>query len=207
MKLKIRFTGATQPAGYLRTFLVALTLSWGIGACAYVYFFPLLMYHRLERIIVQRGLETGSGGIPVNTLYAMPDLASPGTSKSDLIVTGTNHDTLYTIGWLDLGKGSQVLHVPDMGRRYYSVEFVDLWGDVFAYVGRRTTNTRAGDFLISGPGWRGAVPEGTRQISSPSNTVLLIGRVLVESDNDVATAYSLEQQIRLTRLTRWRHAQ
>lgn len=79
--------------------------------------------------------------------------------KSDPLV-GPNHDTLYAFGWLDLSREPQVLHVPDMTGRYYSVEFVDSWGDIFAYVGRRTTGTQAGDYLISGPGWRGALPPG-----------------------------------------------
>jgi hypothetical protein len=81
--------------------------------------------------------------------------------------------------------------------------FVDPWGDVFAYVGRLTTGTFSGDYLISGPGWRGVVPEGVTQIVSPNNTVLLIGRVLVESDSDLATAHGLEKQIRLTPLSLW----
>ncbi len=81
-------------------------------------------------------------------------------------------------------------------------EFVDSWGDVFAYVGRRTTGTQAGDYLISGPSWKGNLPEGVMQIVSPDNKVLLIGRVLVENDSDLTTAYGLSKQIQLTPLSR-----
>jgi hypothetical protein len=116
---------------------------------------------------------------------------------------GTNHDTLYTVGWLDLSKGPEVLHVPEIADRYYSIEAVDPWGDVFTYVGRRTTGTQAGDYLISGPGWQGAVPKEVTQIISPDNTVLLVGRVLVKSDSDLTTAYGLEKQIQLTPLNHW----
>jgi hypothetical protein len=194
---------------HLLTFAVAVIVAWAVGTPVYIYFYPHIFYNQLEKIIVQRGIgatTTGgsSSGIPINTLYAMPELASPTSSTSNLMLTGTNHDTLYTVGWLDLSKGPQVLHVPDMAGRYYSIEFVDPWGDVFAYVGRRTTGTRAGDYLISGPGWQGALPQGFTQISSPDNTVLLIGRVLVESDSDLATAYGLEKQILLTALSRWK---
>lgn len=52
----------------------------------------------------------------------------------------------------------------------------------------------------------GAVPEGVTQIS-PINRVLLIGRVLVEWDSDLATAYVLEKQIRLTSLSHWQPGQ
>jgi hypothetical protein len=84
-----------------------------------------------------------------------------------------------------------------MAGRYYSVEFVDPWGDVFAYVGRRTTGTQAGDYLISGPDWKGALPSRVTQIVAPNNGVLLIGRVLVEREDDLSTAYGLAKQIQL----------
>jgi hypothetical protein len=115
-----------------------------------------------------------------------------------------NRDTLLTVGWLDLNKGPQILHVPDMAGRYYSVQFTDPSKNTnFAYVGKRTTGTEAGEYLISGPDWKGAVPERVKPIACPNNSVLLIGRVLVESDSDLATAWGLEQQIRLTSLSRW----
>jgi hypothetical protein len=188
------------------TFALAAIFVWGLGTYAYICFMPHLVYNALERVVTRHGIGATTGGapssgIPVNTLYAMPDLDSPTKIKSGLL-EGTNHDTLYTVGWLDLSQEPEVLSVPDMAGRYYSIEFVDPWGDVFAYVGRRTNGTRAGDYLVSGPRWRGALPQGVTQISSPDNRVLLIGRVLVESEGDLATAYSLEKQIQLTPLSR-----
>jgi len=94
-----------------------------------------------------------------------------------------------------------VLHVPDMAGRYYSVQFTDPSKNVnFAYVGKRTTGTKAGDYLITGASWNGAVPQGMSRVSSPKNAVLVIGRVLVENDRDLPTAYALAKQIRLTPL-------
>jgi len=188
---------------HLLTFALTVFVALGLGTFIYIYFYPHLIYNSLERAIVQHGLGAtiNSSGIPVNTLYTMPTLASPSSLKSNLL-EGTNHDTLYTIGVLDLSKGPEILHVPDMADRYYSIEFVDSWGDVFAYVGRRTTGTQAGDYLISGPGWKGNLPEGVMQIVSPDNKVLLIGRVLVENDSDLTTAYGLSKQIQLTPLSR-----
>jgi hypothetical protein len=192
---------------YLLTFAVTVLVVWGVGATAFIYFFPRLLYNGLENTVVTRGIgEPDSPGIPRNTLYTMPTLASPSQSNS-LESTG-NHDTLYTAGWLDLSTGPEVLHVPDMAGRYYSVQFTDLWGTDFAYVGRRTTGTQAGDYLITGPGWQGTAPVGvTQQIAAPDNTVLLIGRTLVASDGDLATAYGLAQQIQLTPLSRWQPGQ
>jgi hypothetical protein len=186
----------------LLTFAVTVLVIWGVGTYAYIFFAPRLIYNDWETYIVQHGVSaSSSSGIPINTLYTSPTLASP--SQSNALEGTGNRDTLYTIGWLDLSKGPQVLHVPDMAGRYYSVQLMDPWGTVFADVGRRTMGTRAGDYLISGPGWKGKVPVGVKQIVSPNNTVFVIGRTLVESDSDLATAYGLAKQIQLTPLSHW----
>jgi hypothetical protein len=118
-----------------------------------------------------------------------------------------NHDTLLTVGWLDLSQGPLALHVPDMSGpdvsgRYYSIQFTDPSKNTnFAYVGKRTTGTQAGDYLITGPRWNGTAPQGVKQIVSPNNSVLVIGRTLVYSDSDLATAYGLAKQITLTPLS------
>lgn len=176
------------------------------------YLLPRLMLSIYKRAALFQGF--GDGPVPVNTLYTQPQALfadpfaplSPGSSK--LMSYGTNRDTLYTIGWLDLSKGPQVLHVPDMASRYYSIQFTNPSDNInFAYVGKRTTGTKAGDYLISGPGWKEAVPPGMAQISSPNNSVLVIGRVFVESDSDLATAHDLSKQIQLTPLSQWQPGQ
>ena len=189
---------------HLLTFAVTLLLVWGIGAYAYIYFSPRFTYNGAENAVVSHGLGcSGSPGIPINTLYTMPTLAEP--SQCNSLGSTANRDALYTVGWLDLSKGPQVLHVPDMAGRYYAVQCTDPWGTVFAYVGRRATGTQAGDYLMSGPGWKGTLPVGvTKQIVSPNNTVLVIGRTLVESESDLATAYGLAKQIQVTPLSQWR---
>ena len=177
--------------------LVALVV-WPLGTFAFINFQPRIFYTGVRRVVL-RGMGVKPGGIPVNTFYALPALNSPSMSNSALILTG-NRDTLYTGGALDLGPGPQILHVPQMAGRYYSIEFFSPWLDMFAIVGRRTTGARAGDYLISGPKWRGALPEGMTKILSPSNSVLVIGRVLVEGDGDVPAAYDLSKQIQVAPL-------
>jgi hypothetical protein len=199
---------AAAPAGktrsrwpvHLLTFAVTVLLVWGGGAYAGIYFFPLVAYNRVANEVVNHGLGgAGSTGIPLNTLYTQPTLASP--TQANSLESTENHDTLYTVGVLDLSKGPEVLHVPDMAGRYYVVQFTDPWGTDFAYVGRRTTGTAAGDYLISGPGWQGTIPAGVKQIAAPDNTVLVIGRTLVTSDSDLAPAYGLATQIQVTPLS------
>lgn len=182
----------------LITFVVVAVIVWGLGTCVFIYFWPPITYSAFKRA-VRHGL--GGDPIPVNTLYAAPKLSSPSAPNSSLLATGTN-DVLYVGGWLDLSKGPQVLHVPDMAGRYYSVQFTDPSdGTDFAYVGTRTTGTEAGDYLLSGPRWKETVSQGMKQVSSPNNAVLVIGRVFVESDSDLPIAYGLAKQIQLTPLS------
>jgi hypothetical protein len=191
----------------LLTYLLVVIVVWVAGTFALIYLWPRLMLYGIKRLVTQRGVDANSSsGVPINTLYAVPNRASP-SATSKILTTGTD-DVLYVFGWLDLSKGPQVLHVPDFSGRYYSVQFTDSSdGADFAYVGTRTAGTQAGDYFITGPGWKGQVPSGMTQISSPNNSVLVIGRVLVKSDRDVAIAYGLSKQIQLTPLSQWQPGQ
>lgn len=189
----------SQGGSQLITFVVVAVLVWGLGTFVFIYFWPPITYSAYKRAIVRHGL--GGDPIPVNTLYAVPTRASPAASNSSLLATGTD-DVLYLGGGLDLSKGPQVLHVPDMAGRYYSVQFTDPSdGANFAYVGTRATGAAAGEYLVSGPGWKGTAPHGMTQIASPNNAALVVGRVLVQSESDLPTAYELARQIQLTPLS------
>jgi hypothetical protein len=177
---------------------IAAVIVWGLGAPVFIYLWPRLTVSGYKRAIVKHGF--GDGPVPVNTLYAVPGTSSPSASRGSLMATGAD-DLLYVGGWLDLSKGPQVLHVPDMAGRYFSVQFTDPSKSAnFAYVGKRTTGTKAGDYVLSGHGWKGTVPNGMTQISSPNDSVLVVGRVFVDSDGDLPTAYALAKQIQLTPL-------
>ncbi|HTP11759.1 MAG TPA: DUF1254 domain-containing protein [Anaerolineae bacterium] len=178
--------------------------------CLFIYFWPRLLLSVYKRGILVKGF--GDGPVPINTLYTQPPklFAEPFTlqAASNSVTAGMNHDTLLTVGWLDLRQGPLVLHVPDMNDRYYGVQFTDPSKNTnFAYVGKRTSGTQAGDYLITGPGWKGQVPRDMTQISSPNKAVLLLGRVLVYIDSDLSTAYDLSKQIQLTPLSGWQPSQ
>jgi hypothetical protein len=170
-----------------------------------IYFWPRIFLSVFKRANLIKG--GGDGPIPINTLYTEPqalfaDPLHPPAGASKLWTTGVNQDTLLTVGWLDLRKGPQILHVPNMTGRYYSVQFNDPSKNAnFAYVGKRATGTGAGEYLVSGPRWKGTVPRGMTRILSPNNSVLVIGRTLVESDSDLAVACALAKQIQMLPFT------
>ena len=184
--------------GHVLLFGSVVAVAW----FSVIYFLPGMLISVFKRAILVKGF--GEGPVPVNTLYTQPQeqFADPlHSSGSRLTITGVNRDTILTIGWLDLRQGPLILHVPDMSDRYYSVQFTDPSKNIaFAYVGKRTTGTEAGDYLICGPGWKGEAPQGMPQITAPNRSVLIISRVLVSESEDLPAAYALSKQLRLSPL-------
>jgi hypothetical protein len=183
-----------QASAHLRR---AMIIAWFLA----LFFWPRLLLSVFKRAILVKGF--GEGPIPVNSLYveSQTSFADPlrAAAGSPLATTGVNRDTLRAAGWLDLRNGPHLLHVPDAADRYYSVQLTDPHTNTnFAYVGPRTTGTRAGDYLITGPRWTGQVPSGTTHIPSPHNAVLIIVRVLVYADSDLPTPHDLARHIQLT---------
>src|SRR5262245_7488441 len=147
----------------------------------FTYFWPRMLLYVFKRAILAK--RVGNEPIPVNTLQAAPatlftDPLHPPASASQLVTTGVNQNTLYVVDWLDLSKGSVVLHVPEITSRYYSVQFTDPSNNTnFAYVSKRTTGTHVGDYLIMRANWKGQIPSGMKQICSPNRSVLVVERM------------------------------
>jgi hypothetical protein len=178
--------------------VITAVVVWVAGAFLFVFFWPRITVGGFKRVFTTRGL--GAGPIPVNTLYAAPESPSQSAAAGNVIATGAD-DLLYVGGWLDVKAGPLVLHVPDSGGRYHSIQFTDpASGANFAYVGTRTTGPGPGEFLLCAAGWNGATPPGMARIDIPHRTALLIGRVFAADDADRQAAYAVAAQLRLTPL-------
>lgn len=113
-------------------------------------------------------------------------------------VVTPNNDTLYSNAWLDLSREPLLLEVPDSGGRYYVLGLLDFYTNPFGYIGSRTTGTQAGRFLLHGPGWQGEVPPGVTAVPCPTDAVWLLGRLLVDGEDDLPAVHALQDRIRLT---------
>ena len=127
-----------------------------IGVDAYLYFYPLVTMDMTRKQLTNQEPSPGGIGGPMNSFANVG--AFPTADMR--VVVRPNFDTLYSSGWLDLTKEPMVVSAPDTDGRYYLLPMLDMWTDVFASPGWRTTGTEAGNFLVTPPGWTGTVPDG-----------------------------------------------
>lgn len=142
-----------------------------IATDAYIYGYPLMTMDMTRRVMTNVPKAEGKLA-PMGVFANLRDYPSP----SDKEVTAPNADTLYSLAWLDVTKEPWVLSIPDAKDRYYLMPMLDGWTDVFQVPGKRTTGTKPQSYLITGPGWKGDVPEGMTQYKSPTGMVWILGR-------------------------------
>jgi hypothetical protein len=159
---------------------------------AYNYALPV---YEIARLRYQQSFNPANPHrLPLNTLSHSRALADY-TSRQ---VTTPNNDTLYSLANLDLRAGPVRIDVPNFGQRYYSIALMDEFTNNFAYIGRRTTGTKAGSFLVVGPIWRGQAPQGVKVIHAPTPDVTLLVRILVDGPDDLDAVHRLQDAIVLT---------
>jgi hypothetical protein len=167
-----------------------------IGVDAYTYLYPLVTMDVTRRQLTNA--PAGSEGLaaPPNTFKNIP--AYP-TAEMRAVVR-PNFDTLYSSAWLDLTKGPVVVSVPDTKGRYYLLPMLDMWTDVFASPGWRTTGTKAQEFAVVPPGWTGPLPAGTTRIQAPTPFVWIIGRIKTDGPADYDAVHALQAELKLAPL-------
>ena len=182
--------------------------AYAIGVDAYLYFYPLVTMDITRKQI--SNIEPGKGfGGPMNTFV---NIAAYPTADMRAVVR-PNFDTLYSSGWLDLTKEPMIVSVPDTGGRYYLLPMLDMWTDVFASPGWRTTGTEAANFLIVPPGWRPdlrdrwleefKLPADMQRIDAPTPYVWIIGRTKTDGPADYDKVHKIQAGYKITPLSQW----
>ncbi|HTU53862.1 MAG TPA: DUF1254 domain-containing protein [Acetobacteraceae bacterium] len=170
-----------------------------IGVDAYLYFYSLISADitRLVSTNIEAGKEPMKG--PMNTF-----LNAPAFPPADLkLVVRYNFDTLYSIAYLDMTKEAVIVSSPDTGGRYFLLPMLDMWTDVFASPGWRTTGTQAANYLLTPPGWSGTVPPGMSRIKAPTPYVIVIGRTKTDGPQDYDAVHKIQAGYRVTPVSQW----
>ena len=170
-----------------------------IAVEAYIYLYPLVMMDvtRRQMTNVEAGKQVGFG--PMNSFSHIRTFP-PAEFKA---VPWPNFDTLYSSAWLDLTEEPLIVSAPDTGGRYYLLPMQDMWTDVVAVPGKRTSGTRAGRFAVVPSGWQGEPPTGMRRIDVPTTYVWVIGRTQTNGSDDYAAVHQVQDGFTITPLSRW----
>ena len=179
-----------------------------IGVNAYLYFYSPITMDVTRKQLTNSEPGKGFAG-PVNTFA---NVGAYPTAEMKAVVR-PNFDTLYSSAWLDLTNEPVIVSVPDTGGCYYLLPMLDMWTDVFASPGWRTTGTQAGNFLITPPGWRPdlrekfieelKLPEGTQRINAPTPYVWIIGRTKTDGPADYDAVHKIQAGYKITPLSEW----
>jgi hypothetical protein len=170
-----------------------------IAVEAYVYFYPLITMDITRKQLINTKAQPGAIGGPMNTFN---NVAAFPTADMRAVVR-PNFDTLYSSAWVDLTREPIVVSVPDANGRYYLLPMLDMWTDVFASPGWRTTGTKAANFLLVPPEWRGEVPAGFTRINAPTPYVWIIGRTKTDGPADYPAVHAIQTGFKITPLSSW----
>lgn len=171
--------------------------AYAAGLQAYVYGLPLVESMRTAAQMTAVPAPQPSGRAPLNHFGHSE---RPWTHLDRDIVTPAN-DLLYSMAWLDLGDEPVVLSVPAESQRYWVMALLDAYTNNFVNIGPRTTQGRAMRFALAGPGWSGALPDGVELVRSPTRLVWILGRTLVDDEDDLSAARAVETRFTLAPLS------
>jgi len=172
--------------------------AYAIGIEAYTYAYPLVLMETTRRVSTNAG-SPGRLRAPVNHFANMKTY--PDASFKDVV--RPNADTLYSSMWFDVGKEPLVLTLPNTQGRYHVIPLMDMWTDVFATLGTRTTGNGGGTAAIVGPHWQGVLPKGMRMVRSPTDMGWIIGRIQTNGAADYEHVHGLQAGLKATPLSRW----
>lgn len=176
--------------------LMSVEEAESIAIEAYIYAYPLITMEMTREVMTNvatpEGMKAPIGQFAHAKTYPNADFKD---------VTAPNADTLYSTAWLDLSDEPYVLNIPNEEKRYFLMPMLSGWTNVFQSPGTRTTGTQTQAYAITGPGWKGKLPAGLKEIKSPTNMVWVLGRTYCTgTPQDYEAVHKIQDQYTLTPL-------
>jgi len=167
---------------------------------AYVYGFPLVDNYRIlySYFVDKNNPEYKTSW---NELYNTARVYTP----DDKAVQSPNSDTPYSFVGADLRAEPLVFTVPAIEKdRYYSLQFIDCYTFNFAYVGTRTSGNDGGNYLLTGPNWKGERPAGIKgMISCETEFALVLYRTQLFNPGDIENVKKIQAGYKVQALSKF----
>ena len=88
-----------------------------------------------------------------------------------------------------------------MGKRFYLFEMVDLWMTIAVVAGQSHRRRQGANYLFTGPGLKGEVPNGMTQIAFPTRYMVILGRTYADgTEEDYKAVNALQAKYTMTPL-------
>lgn len=170
--------------------------SFSIGVQAYIWGFPAWLDQQNTVMTVSVEEPDGLRG-PFNRFVHAKSLYGPEAR----ITQSPNNDTIYSSACLDLTKEPLIFYLPDFKGRYYMFQLIDKYTNNFGYISQRTKGFKKQLYVFCGPGWSGKLPPGTERIDAPTLEMTIVGRIGIDSEEEMPEVHALQEQIRLVPLS------
>lgn len=181
--------------------LIEEGMAFNVGTQAYIYAYPFVDMHAQMHNETHEISTNQQPLAAVNRLYRFPALITPETGGN---LRAPNNDTLYFSGWYDISEHPLIIHTPDTDGRYYTIAVTNQYSEVL-HIGRRTTGTKQAYFALIPKEWQGTLPAGVKPLRVETNKGWLLGRMLVDGQEDFAAAMALVNDIWLASLPEFAH--
>lgn len=174
------------------------TYAYVVKMQAVIYGYPAVKNILTRYAMVEK--PVGRVDTPLNTWFHV----RVATDATDKLHSSITDNLLYSAAWFDVSTDPLVVTVPDAGNRYYGLQMMEMYSDIFAYAGLRATGNKAGNYLIVGPDWTGQMPDGIISVfRSPTPTGMLLLRIVIKNRDELAPVHELQDQSVLTPLPYW----
>lgn len=167
-----------------------------IARDTYIYAYPMVLMQVSRQVATNVPQPTGLLS-PIDQFAHGREFPDP----SFTVVVRPNADTLYSSMNFDVSKEPLVVSVPDSAGRYYLLPLMDLWSDVFAVPGKRTTGTGAHAFAIVGPVWHGSLPPFVERYRCPTASGWIVGRTQTNGKADYDDVHKFQDGIKVVPLS------
>ena len=170
-----------------------------VGMQAVFFGYPIVKNATVRYQMIEK--PNGQADMPLNTWFH----SRRPSDATDKLHSSVTPDLLYSAAWFDLSAGPVVITVPDAADQYYSIQMMEMYSDIFAYLGTRASGGKAGHHLLVGPTWSGPVPEGIDTvITAPQNQGMLLLRAGIADRRYLKPTHKVQDGVRLTPFSKWR---